>query len=222
MGQEELKDQLAEKEEELKKERHKYDKFLQRDKERLGYMTEMNNTRRLVQLSYYNEVTRQNKLKLEMEEKEKENLRQLEAVKEELAKSRQQARAKKSSNSNTRKNTMKKSNSKQLRQGEESRARLYMSIQSSRQKEKPKYVNTDNMKRMDFKTKYSTTKNQRNNSRMNAAPDKALASNGFSQSDVMSSAIKENMLLMDHSEGFKHSELSQVMFKSQAPMEKIL
>jgi len=50
----EMKDVSAE----IKKERKKYDKFLARDIERVGYMTQNLNTKRLVQLSYTNEIAR--------------------------------------------------------------------------------------------------------------------------------------------------------------------
>jgi septal ring factor EnvC (AmiA/AmiB activator) len=55
----------------LKKERQKYDKFLVRDKERLGYAKDMCNTRQMVLQSYKNEMNRQYKSLNETALKEK-------------------------------------------------------------------------------------------------------------------------------------------------------
>jgi len=44
---------------ELKEERRKYDRFLVRDRERLGYANDMAHSRKMVQNSYEMEITRQ-------------------------------------------------------------------------------------------------------------------------------------------------------------------
>ena len=83
MGEEEIQVQIKDKRVELKKERQKYDRFMQRDRERLGYMNQMNNTKRLVQLSYVNEVNRQHVKIKNKENEENEKTRELELIYEE-------------------------------------------------------------------------------------------------------------------------------------------
>jgi len=59
MGQETVLAELKVVKVELKEERRKYDRFLVRDRERLGYANDMAENRKMVQESYENEVNRQ-------------------------------------------------------------------------------------------------------------------------------------------------------------------
>ena len=59
LGQEVTSAEIKKERVELKKERQKYDRFLVRDKERLGYAMDMCGTRQMVMQSYQNEIDRQ-------------------------------------------------------------------------------------------------------------------------------------------------------------------
>lgn len=71
LGQEVTQVDIKKERVELKKERQKYDRFLVRDKERLGYATDMCGTRQMVYESYKNEIDRQIKSRDENILKEK-------------------------------------------------------------------------------------------------------------------------------------------------------
>ena len=104
---------------------------MQRDRERLGYMNSMNNTKRLVQLSYVNEVNRQHAKIRNQENEEMERNRELELIYEE--EQREIAKMKKNAGQNAKK-TLRKSQTR-VKGYDDVRPRLFMSIQSSRQKE---------------------------------------------------------------------------------------
>ena len=61
LGQEVTQAEIKKERVDLKKERSKYDRFLVRDKERLGYAKDMMGTRQMVMQSYQNEIDRQTK-----------------------------------------------------------------------------------------------------------------------------------------------------------------
>lgn len=64
MGQEKTTGELKQTRQELNQENKKYDRYLERDKERLIYAQNMLKTRRLVHLSYANEIKRRESKKV--------------------------------------------------------------------------------------------------------------------------------------------------------------
>lgn len=71
LGQEVTAAEIKKERGDLKKERQKYDRFLVRDKERLGYANDMCSTRQMVMQSYQNEIDRQKKSRDEVILKDK-------------------------------------------------------------------------------------------------------------------------------------------------------
>jgi hypothetical protein len=89
LGQEVTSAEIKKERVELKKERQKYDRFLVRDKERLGYAMDMCGTRQMVMQSYQNEIDRQIKdrdatlLKEKIIQESIDNYKNMERVEEE-------------------------------------------------------------------------------------------------------------------------------------------
>jgi ABC-type Zn2+ transport system substrate-binding protein/surface adhesin len=86
---------------EINKERKKYNKFLERDKEKIQYINQNMNTKRLVEMSYVNELRRV-KERMEKEHKEEEERAEEKKAAEEKEHHKQPTR--------NRKNTTKSSN----------------------------------------------------------------------------------------------------------------
>jgi septal ring factor EnvC (AmiA/AmiB activator) len=134
LGQDVTSAEIKKEKADLKIEREKYDKFLVRDKERLGYANDMCSTRQMVLQSYKNEMNRQQKSLVETALKEKEiqesinNLKNMERIDTATNVSKKRTKSK----------DLKKSKTKPAPQ-EHVKSHLLQSIESSRQKSNQKY-----------------------------------------------------------------------------------
>ena len=175
LGQEKTHGELKQSKCELHSERRRYDKYLERDRERLGYAHNMLKARRLVHLSYANEMKRRHeKLGLggakaeevsEAMAQAQAELRRMEAL--EARGSRKKA----TSNEPHRKKSIGRSNrGAPAHPYQNVKSRLHKSIESSRQKETGKYADPARGQRMEHKlTSQMTQNSQRKDQSLNAS-----------------------------------------------------
>lgn len=120
---------------ELQVERKKFDRFLMRDRERLGYAKDMLNTRRMVQQSYANEVKRQQEKKRILRQKELEMSEAMALAQEEFRRVQRLGSRDNKRKPGSIEERKKRSVSKSSKQGDQYHAvksRLFKSIESSR------------------------------------------------------------------------------------------
>lgn len=158
MGQDKTTSELKSTKQELKQENKKFDRYLERDKEKLVYAQNMLKTRKLVHLSYANEIKRRETKKL-FGPKAEEVSEAMALAQAELRRIQEQenrgSRKKATSNDAIKRKSVPK---KAVQPYQNVKSRLYKSIESSRQKETKKYENIERMKFIDYRDQNSQRK----------------------------------------------------------------
>jgi hypothetical protein len=150
LGQEKTSHEMKGVKSELKIERSKFDKFLVRDREKIGYAQDMMKMRKMVMISFQQEVERLVYVQSEKNKNEYELNEALELGKSEMKRiDTMNSKVKKKGNSSIRN---KKSTQKSSGPYDNVKSRLFKSIESSRKKEQIKYFNPDVVKRVEFNT----------------------------------------------------------------------
>lgn len=162
LAQDRTSGELKQSRTELAAEKRKYDRFLERDRERLVYAQNMLKTRRLVHLSYANEVKRRRDKAALGGAKAEEVSEAMAQARAELRRMEELAtkgtRKKATSNEPVKRKSQSKMRVTQPYQSVKSR--LYKSIESSRQKETRKYEYADKLKFLEYREQYSQKKDQ--------------------------------------------------------------
>ena len=220
LGQEVTSAEIKKERVDLKKERQKYDRFLVRDKERLGYAKDMCGTRQMVMQSYQNEIDRQVKdrdatlLKEKIIQESIDNYKNMERV---------ETAPKDFKKKRTKSKDMKSKSKAKAAPFDNVKSRLFQSIESSRQKSNHKYVNQEKLKYIAMnKENMDSQSIQHTNSKYGARSPKVSDSQSMMTGQKMATNRGAYFNISDQKGGILSNSGMKQMVQSTQPRKTVI